>query len=963
MSSFQCLVTLPESMVAHFPQLEGRHAPDWFAANDPGRPIGSGGGTANLLFEAWKATGKGQSFAVWLRSRPKLVVHSGGQSRRLPAYASVGKALLPISVERGTVGQAFDQTLLDLQTAEMDDLFGRADSDSLVAIISGDALMRPRALPRTLPKADVVCLGFEAPAEAATVFGTFFTPWGKLGQIDFALQKPTVKQINSFAESHRCLVDAGVWFLSEAAVMALMSECGWDEASESFPNGIRKYDLYSEYGLALGLNPSKPVERLQGLTSALLAAGDDFYHFGTNRQLVEAVSKLQTGCSPVRSDLGFTTSAHRRLNQHALNCVFERTPDFDPAAKVWMENCWFREGSTFAGGNVVTNIPPLSFPLILPKGQCLDLVPIGEDQWCVRPYGFDDSFSGPAGGKDTKWMGKVLDSCLAIRGLSFEDAGISPATDIQEARLFPICDLSDISADRLAWLFGETSVSREVHAAWWLAAERVSAQALQSRANIGRLYKQRRELRDLSLETTLKNHTRSIFFSTDLEKAATQLAATKMAWDAHPLSETASPAQKLHERMFRSAVLRNRGDNGADRLEAEAFRVLHDVIVEADWLKTKFPQSTLLPDQIIWSRCPLRMDLAGGWTDTPPYSMLYGGRVVNVAIEIKGQPPVQVFGRVLKEPEIVLKSIDLGTEVRVSTYEDLKTDVGKQSEFSLAKTALALSGFTPQFVEHSESTLRKQLEAFGGGIELSMLAAVPKGSGMGTSSILSAAILSALSEMCGHCWSHQQIFDRVLASEQMLTSGGGWQDQVGGVMPGLKLVTTTPGIRQDISCNWLPEQVFASAISEGTALLYYTGITRVAHDVLKEIVRGMFLNSGSRLSTLREIGENTESLVQALQTRSYQGFGGAIRRSWVLNQQLDSGTNPPAVARLYNLIDDYAVGAKLLGAGGGGYLLILGKSVEASHRIKQVLELENRSSGARFVRMAVSQTGLEVSTS
>ncbi len=131
-----------------------------------------------------------------------------------------------------------------------------------------------------------------------------------------------------------------------------------------------------------------------------------------------------------------------------------------------------------------------------------------------------------------------------------------------------------------------------------------------------RLYSQRHRLRNETLETTLRNHTRSIFFSTDLERAALHLAPASMAWDAHALAKSASPAQKLHERMFRSALLRNRGDSRADLLEAEAFGVLQSVIVGADWLRTDPPHSSLLPDQIIWSRCPLRMDLAGGWTDT-----------------------------------------------------------------------------------------------------------------------------------------------------------------------------------------------------------------------------------------------------------------------------------------------------------------------------------------------------------
>ena len=50
-------------------------------------------------------------------------------------------------------------------------------------------------------------------------------------------------------------------------------------------------------------------------------------------------------------------------------------------------------------------------------------------------------------------------------------------------------------------------------------------------------------------------------------------------------------------------------------------------------------------DQIVWARSPVRLDLAGGWTDTPPYTNRYGGAVVNVAVDLNGQSPIQVFVR------------------------------------------------------------------------------------------------------------------------------------------------------------------------------------------------------------------------------------------------------------------------------------------------------------------------------
>ena len=55
------------------------------------------------------------------------------------------------------------------------------------------------------------------------------------------------------------------------------------------------------------------------------------------------------------------------------------------------------------------------------------------------------------------------------------------------------------------------------------------------------------------------------------------------------------------------------------------------------------PRRNVLDDQILWGRSPVRLDLAGGWTDTPPYCILEGGKVVNLSVELNGQLPLQVF--------------------------------------------------------------------------------------------------------------------------------------------------------------------------------------------------------------------------------------------------------------------------------------------------------------------------------
>src|SRR5262249_30095335 len=201
-------------------------------------------------------------------------------------------------------------------------------------------------------------------------------------------------------------------------------------------------------------------------------------------------------------------------------------------------------------------------------------------------------------------------------------------------------------------------------------------------------------------------------------------------------------------------------------------------IVQDSGLQPVVPKCTVQEDQIVWGRSPARLDLAGGWTDTPPYCLENGGKVVNLAVNLNGQPPIQAFAKLSSRPELGMRSIDLGAEQRVASYDELASFAQPGSEFAVAQAAFALAGFHPRF--HSGTrfrSLREQLEEFGGGIEISLLCAVPKGSGLGTSSILAAALLAALGDLCGLGWDRNVLFSRTLALEQMVTTGGGWRDQ------------------------------------------------------------------------------------------------------------------------------------------------------------------------------------------
>ena len=340
-----------------------------------------------------------------------------------------------------------------------------------------------------------------------------------------------------------------------------------------------------------------------------------------------------------------------------------------------------------------------------------------------------------------------------------------------------------------------------------------------------------------------------------------------------------------------------------------------------------------------------------------------GGRVVNIAIELNGQPPLQAYVKPCKELHVILRSIDLGAMECVETYEQLADYNKVGSPFSIPKAALTLAGFQPGFSSERYPSLKAQLQDFGCGIELTLLSAIPAGSGLGTSSILASTVLGAVGDFCSLAWDKAEIGRRTLMLEQLLTTGGGWQDQFGGVLGGVKLLETQRGFDQNPLVRWLPDDIYTQPEYQQCHLLYYTGITRTAKKILGEIVRRMFLNHGGEIRQLRAMKAHAMDMYEVIQRQDFQEMGRLIGKTWQQNQEIDSGTNPESVQRITSLVDDLCLGYKLPGAGGGGYLYMVAKDPEAAARIKQILTAAQPNPNARFVDMTLSKKGLQVSRS
>ena len=948
----QYLLSLPDNLVTSFYDITEKSRNNWFVVSDPkGTKIGSGGGTAYLLAKHLEENST-TNFDKYLAENKKIIIHAGGQSRRLPAYAPSGKILTPIPVFRWGRGQKIDQTLLDLQIPLYEKIMEGSDNNTLIA--SGDVFIYSPSIPFDLPKADVVCFGIWVDPHLASHHGVFFTPRSNPQQLDFMLQKPDHTKIEELAGSHLYMMDIGVWLLSDKAVKLLMQKSGWT-GSEFRSGNPDFYDLYSSFGTSLGQNPSGGDKDIAGLTVSIVPLNNgEFYHFGTSSELITSTEKIQNRVLDQRTILHHRVKPHPSIFVQNANTSIEWTKSHH---HIWIENSHVPQSWSLSHNHVITGVPENSWNLNLKPDVCLDIIPVS-NRYCIRTYCMSDSFAGILNDKQTKWLDTPFTGWLKKRGLSFLKSSLQKDSDIQKAKLFPVVPFHVDTEELVSWmLYGEDNkMAKNI----WLSSERLSAEDISAEANLSCLVKQRKQFRYNNLNLLAVNYRKSVFYQANLKHIAKEFVNGNIELPPE-LPDSEAATIRFRDQMFRSEVLKARTGDGV-REEKRAFSILRKSIVNSI-VYDSVPKLNVFSDQIVWGRSPARLDLAGGWSDTPPYSIQNGGSVLNMAVDLNGQPPMQVYIRLSAEPKITMRSIDNGVFEEVTTYEELSVENLIGSVFSIPRTALCLAGFHPDYCGVKYNSLKEQLTEFGGGLEISLLAAIPKGSGLGTSSILAATVLGTLSDFCDLNWSHQDISHRTLILEQLLTTGGGWQDQYGGIVSGIKLIESEPGTQERINIRWLADNVFTDPLYKDNWLLYYTGITRVAKNILGEIVRGMFLNEGDRLRILDEIKQHAYDTTDFIQKCDYEKTTRMIGRSWMLNNKLDSGTNTPEVQRVIDTIADYTNGLKLLGAGGGGYMLISAKDADAVKLIQTKLNNNVLNNRARFVKMSISKTGFQVSRS
>jgi galactokinase/mevalonate kinase-like predicted kinase len=196
--------------------------------------------------------------------------------------------------------------------------------------------------------------------------------------------------------------------------------------------------------------------------------------------------------------------------------------------------------------------------------------------------------------------------------------------------------------------------------------------------------------------------------------------------------------------------------------------------------------------------------------------------------------------------------------------------------------------------------------------------------------------------------------------EQTLTTGGGWQDQVGGATGDVKTITTDPGIIPDPRIHYELADVLDPNANGNTTLLYYTGITRLAKNILQQVVGRYMDHDRAAISALRRIHALAQQVSKAMAGKDLAAFGKLVDASWRLNKQLDADSSNPRIEALLDRVRPHLYGSKLLGAGGGGFLLMVCKSPDHAATVREKLDADPPNNRARFFDFSINRQGLVV---
>ncbi|MDX1412854.1 MAG: hypothetical protein R3293_01620 [Candidatus Promineifilaceae bacterium] len=314
---------------------------------------------------------------------------------------------------------------------------------------------------------------------------------------------------------------------------------------------------------------------------------------------------------------------------------------------------------------------------------------------------------------------------------------------------------------------------------------------------------------------------------------------------------------------------------------------------------------------IIRSKAPLRISFAGGGTDVSPYVEECGGVVLSTTIDKYAYTSL----RFRKDKNITVQSLDYDIMAKYHVDDELLYD----GELDLVK-----------------AVIKNMANGNGQGLDFFMHSDAPPGSGLGSSSTVVVALIGLIQR-----WKHLPLTSYDIAElayhiERVdLGIKGGMQDQYAAVFGGFNFIEFEENA---VIVN--PLRVEPDILNElqYSLLLCYTGRTRLSGNIINTQVNNYVRGETDVLSAMNELKSITVDMKNALLQGNLNDFGTLLHDAWINKKKMASQITSSTIDVLYETARKHgALGGKILGAGGGGYLLVF-SPFDRKHIIAEELE-------------------------
>lgn len=882
--------------------------------DEGGVRVGSGGATLSVL--KWLNAHGG-----WEGKRV-LVIHSGGDSKRVPQYSALGKLFSPVPhmLPDGRSSTLFDEFLIAMSAVP-----GRIREGML--LLSGDVLLLFNPLLIDWSGSGAAVVSFKEDVETGKEHGVYLK--GSDGNVRSFLHKQSIETLRSVGAVNEagCVdIDTGMILFGVDVLDSLWSLISSDHRLDeskyrAFVNDKVRLSLYGDFQYPLAADSTLDQfyrEKPEGEFSPelhdcrtavwnalrpyrlklLRLAPAKFIHFGTTAEILE----LMTGGVENYSELGWSAVTNSSASAPSYNSVI--SPRASIGSGVYAEVSYVHSAATVGSGTVLSYID--IHDEVIPPHVVLHGLKQTDGKFVCRIFGVGDN------PKENKLFGKELPPEFGV--LWF--APIYPEKDTIREAVAAALDLYE-KVEREDWegiergkslASGFNDADPEAILAWNKRMAELVA------------------MNDIQL--LIDNH-----HPVTKVRPLPALTPIQHQWmERHLDRADFGEAMRLH--YYIGTAL---GGTDGEKEVTAAFSSLSSAILASTLEGLQENKEAKIIKDTVEVKLPLRVNWGGGWSDTPPYCNENGGTVLNAAILLNGERPVSVKLRRIEEKKVVFESRDMDVHGEFDTIEPLQKTGDPYDPYVLQKAALLACGVIPS----KGGTLEEVLERLGGGFWMDTeVTGVPKGSGLGTSSILAAACVKALLTFLGIDYDEDMLYERVLCMEQIMSTGGGWQDQVGGVTDGIKYITSKPGLAQTISVSHLAlDEKTMKELNERFCLIY-TGQRRLARNLLRDVV-GRYIGNGSdTVYALNEIQRVAALMRFELERGHVDDFAELLSDHWKLSQLIDSGSTNTLIDQIFDACDDLLAGKMICGAGGGGFLqVVLKKGVSKAQLQKRLKEV------------------------